>query len=88
MKTYTNEPLRVTSTLNVKDQFKKLVLVVKPGNGPSLFGRNWLNDIKLNWKKLFAVGMVRLGPLHTLMQWHEQLFVEGLGTVERHSGAL
>ena len=59
LKAYTNEPMKVTGTLNVKvqyeDQFKKLVLVVTAGNGPSLLGRNWLNHINLNWKKLFAV---------------------------------
>ena len=40
LKTYTNEPVKVTGILNVKvqyaDQFKKLVLVVTAGNGPSL----------------------------------------------------
>ena len=59
LNTYTNERMKVTGTLNVKvqyeDQFKKLVLVVTAGNGPSLLGRNWLNHINLNWKKLFAV---------------------------------
>ena len=77
LKTYTNEPMKVTGTLNVKvqyeDQVKKLALVVTAGNGPSLLGRNWLNHINLNWKKLFAVLMARLGSLHMLMQQHEQL---------------
>ena len=65
LKTYTIESMKVTGTciLNVKvqyeDQFKKLVLVVTAGNGPSLLGRNWLNHIKLNWKKLFAVSTAR-----------------------------
>ena len=47
LKTYTNELLNVVGTLNVRvqfeDQSKKLALVVI-GNGPSLFGRNWLNE--------------------------------------------
>ena len=72
LKTYTNEPMKVTDTLKVKvqyeDHFKKLVLVVTAGKGPSLLGRNWLNHINLNWKKLFAVCTARLGSLHTLMQ--------------------
>ena len=49
LKTYSNEPMRLTGTLNLKvqykDQFKKLVLVVTVGNGPSLFGQNKLNHI-------------------------------------------
>ena len=46
LKTYTNEPMKVTGTPNVKvqyeDQSKKLVLVVTACNGPSLLSRNWL----------------------------------------------
>ena len=52
LKTYTNEPMKATGTLNVKvqyeDQLKKWLLVVRAGNGPLLLGRNWLNHIKLN----------------------------------------
>ena len=92
LKTYTNEPLKVVGTLNVRvqyeDQLKKLVLVVTAGNGPSLFGRNWLNHIKLNWKELFAVRTVRLDSLHGLMQRYHRLFAEGLGTVEPYRVSL
>ena len=92
LKTYTNEPMKVTGTLKVKvqyeDQFQKLVLVITPGNGPSLLGRNWLNYINLNWKKLFTVHTARLGSLHTLIQQHKQLFAEGLGTVEPYKVSL
>ena len=86
LKTYTNEPMKVTGILNIKvqyeDQFQKLVLVVTAGNVPSLLGQNWLNHININWKKLFAVRTARLESLHTLMQRHKQLIVEGLGRVE------
>ena len=92
LKTYTNEAMRVTGTLNVKlqyeDQVKKLALVVTAGNGPSLLGWNWLDHINLNWKKLFAVGTARLRSVHILMQRHEQLFAEGLGTVEPYKVSL
>ena len=92
LKTYTNEPMKVTGTLNVKvqheDQFKKLVLVVTAGNGPRLLCRNWLNHINLNWKKLFAIQTAQLGSLHTLMQRRKQLFAEGLGTVELYKVSL
>ena len=48
---------------------KKLVLVVIAGDGLSLFGRNWLNHITLNWKKVFAVRTLRLESLNKLMQY-------------------
>ena len=92
LKTYTNEPMQVKGTLNVRvqyeTQFKKLVLVVIAGNGPSLFGRNWLNHIKLNWKEMFKVRSVRLGSLHALMQPRQKLFGEGLGKVEPYRASL
>ena len=84
--------MKVTGTLNIKvqyeDQFKKLVLVVAAGNGPSLLARNWLNHINLNWKKFLAVHTARLGSLHTLMQRDKQVFAEGLGTVEPYKLSL
>ena len=84
--------MKVTGTLSVKfqykDQFKKLVLMVTAGNGPSLLGWNWLNHINLNWKKLFAVQTAQLGFLHRLMQRHKQLFAEGLGTVKPYKVSL
>ena len=84
LKIYTNDPMQVKGTLNVQvwyeSQFKKLVLVVKAGNCPSLFGRNWLNHI--NWRKMFAVRSVRLGSMHRLMQQHRELFGERLGKVD------
>ena len=92
LKTYTNERMQVLGTLNVrvqyKDQLKKLVLVVIAGQGPSLFGRNWLNHINLQWKELFAVRMDRLGSLNTLMRKYQQLFSKGLGKVEPYRVSL
>ena len=56
--------MQVTDTLNVRvqyeKQFKKLVLVVIAGDRPSLLGRNWLNHITLDWRKVFAVRATQL----------------------------
>ena len=53
LKTYTEEPIRLMGNLHVRvqygDQVAKLALVVVAGEGPSLFGRNWLKCLKLNW---------------------------------------
>ena len=44
LRTYTEEPIKVIGTLNVRVQYgsqaEKLVLVVVGGDGPSLFGPN------------------------------------------------
>ena len=92
LKTYTNEPLKVTGTLNVRvqyeDQLKKLVMVVVVGNRPNLFGRNWLNHISLNWKKIFALKPIQLESLHALMRRHQRHFSEGLDTVVPYKASL
>ena len=58
------------------------------GDGPSLFGRNWLNHITLDWRNVFAVRNTRLGALHVLMHRHQELFSEGLGTVKPYKATL
>ena len=35
------------------DQKMRLSLLVVTGNGPSLLGRDWLKQLKLNWGELF-----------------------------------
>ena len=86
LKTYTNEPIEVVGTLNVRVQYegqlKKLVLVVIAGDGPSLLGHNWLNNITL------TVRTLRLESLNKLMQRHKPLFSEGLGTIEPYWATL
>ena len=92
LKTYTDEQMEVMGTLNMQVQYgeqkKKLVLVVVGGNGPSLLGRNWLKHIKLDWSSIVAVRTIKMKPLHTLMQRHQQLFSEGLGLIEPFTATL
>ena len=76
----------VIGNLHVRVQYgtqaAKLVLVVVAGEGPSLFGRNWLNHIRPNLTTLTAVRTVMLKSLNGLMQQHASLFSDTLGTVE------
>ena len=41
--------------MDYENQSKDLKLTIVPGNLPSLLGRDWLKDIKLNWKSLLVV---------------------------------
>ena len=85
LKTYTNEPMKVLGTLNMRvkycDQEEKLILIVVACDGPSLMGRNWLKYIHLNWKSIFTVRSSKLRPLNTLLQWNKELFEETLGQI-------
>ena len=86
LRTYTEEQMEVVGQLNVRvqcgDQVEKLVLVVVGGNGPSLFGRNWLKYLKLNWPKIASIHSSRSETLNTLINQHQKLFTEELGTVK------
>ena len=90
LKTYTDERMEVMGTLNMRVQYgeqKKLVLVVG-GNGTSLLGQNCLKHIKLDWSSILTVQTIKMKPLHTLMQSHQQLFSEGLGQIEPFTATL
>ena len=86
LKTYTGEPMPVIGNLHARVQYgtlaAKLVLVVVAGEGPSLFGRNWLQHIQPDLTTLTAVRTVMLKSLNGLMQQHASLFSDTLGTVE------
>ncbi|XP_068708106.1 uncharacterized protein [Montipora foliosa] len=53
LRTYTGEALDIIAQAHVQvayqDQTANLPLQIIKGKGLSLFGRNWLRDIKLNW---------------------------------------
>ena len=54
--TYSNERLKIlcqtSVSANYKGQEEELPLTVAAEDGPSLFGRNWLQAIQLDWASL------------------------------------
>ena len=56
-----------------------LPLIVVKGDGPSLFGRNWLDKIKVDWH---AIHQVVDGALEEVLLSHKDIFMEGLGTLK------
>ena len=92
LKTYTGEPITIIGNLHVhvqyRDQFAKLVLVVVEGNGPSLLGRNWLKYIKLDWGRIAQMHSTRLTTLNSVLDQHQALFKESLGTIEPYRATL
>ena len=58
--TYTGEAIKVLRCVKVdveySDQRTKLPLVVMDGDGPSLFGHNWLKHIRLDWLRIGSIG--------------------------------
>ena len=82
LRTYSGEVLTVLGQCQVQvhycQQKAKLPLLVVQGKGPSLFGRNWLEAIRLNWAQIKRV----TSELETLLQKYRHLFEPELGTVK------
>ena len=89
LRTYSGDQVGVLGGLNVDvsygDQKAELPLLVVEGSGPSLFGRDWLARIRLDWK---AIYMVTCHPVEALLSRHRKLFEEGLGTLQGHKAKL
>ena len=54
-----------------------LPLIVTAGTGPNLLGRDWLTELRLDWKSIFTVGMP--STLQQVLDEHRDVFKEGLG---------
>ena len=59
LKTYTGESVNIIGEVQVNVrtgndlQCKVLPLLILEGNGPALLGRNWLEDVKIDWSVFF-----------------------------------
>ena len=91
--TYTGDPIRVCGqfslSLKFSNQWTSLPLLVVEGSGPSLFGRDLLAKVKLEWEKIFSVADSKFhlaqetkDCLDSLLQTHSDLFEPGLGTIK------
>ena len=80
--TYTGEKLPVLGQLQVevvyKGQKKTLPFQVVTGNGPPLWGRNWLTDIRLDWKAIRHVKQT----YEPLIDKYSNVFRNELGTLK------
>ena len=57
-----------------------LPLIVVDGDGSPLLGRNWLEQLKLNWRNIFHVSKV--DTLSDVLGRHKMVFDKGLGTIK------
>ena len=60
-----------TLTVNVK--YKEQVY---KEDGPDLFGRNWLDHIRLDWQE---IKYLQQSPLQSVLKSHEAIFMVGWG---------
>ena len=80
LRTYSGENLRIIGTIHVNVLYKNqtvenLPLLVVPGDGPNLLGRNWLMKLKIEWKSL---NFIKYCDLNSVLKHHECVFVKEL----------
>ena len=73
---YSGETIKVMGQVEVEvnygAQTVKLPLIVISGDGPSLFGRDWMTKIQLNWNEIYTV--MSETKLNDLLDRHSTLF--------------
>ena len=82
---------RMQVKVNYGETNKLLFLYVVEGQGPSLMGREWLNEIKINWQELNLAAETS-APMNSevgrLLQKYENVFKEGLGVMNTFEARL
>ena len=83
LQTYSGEALTLVGEAEVAvkygSQQVKLPLLVVAGEGRSLFGRDWLSSIRLNWHEIHQV---QESTLESVLNRHTEVFQGGLGTLK------
>ena len=91
--THTGDPIHVLGQFNVNARYKSqsatLPLTVVAGAGPSLLGRNWLNEICLDLNEIFRIHVTQTSlssevtqKLHDVIQNNSDLFKDELGLLK------
>lgn len=68
-----------TVTVQYGQQMRALPLHILARNGPALLGRDWLEEIKLDWKLLH---LETKDDLQKLLNWYQSIFSPGLGNMK------
>ena len=69
-------------TVTHEGQQAELQLYIVDNNTPNLMGRDWMDAIKLNWKRISRVTVSE----NDIISQYPELFTEGLGSVTGHKG--
>ena len=68
-----------------EEQQVKLPLLLVKGEGPSLFGRDWLTKISLNWG---SIDTVKCRTLTSVLESYSSVFEPGVGTVQGYEAKI
>ena len=87
LQTYTADSLAVLGTMEVQVRYGnyvgKQVLFVVRGNGPTLLGRDWLMEIRLDWQSLGVATVQNTSlTLKSVLDKYSDVFKKELGTLK------
>ena len=99
IKTYTNEVVNVLGeidvTINRVPGSKPLKLIVVKGGGVNLLGRNWLNQVRIDWKSVIqrSVNKVTVdksisSKLKTVLEKYASIFENRIGKIKGYKAKL
>ena len=94
LRTYTGEVMPVVGMAEVDIEYKGqkqcMPLLVVPGNGPSLLGRNWLKHIQLDWREVNRISTSgnSVEAAHSVLQKYPDLMRDDIGTINGVKGHL
>ena len=80
LRTYAGDPIKPLGKIRLKvchnNQQHNLSVLVVPGVGPNLLGRDWLAVLNLDWARVFQV------DTDDLLRPYQEVFSEGLGALK------
>ena len=83
LRTYTGQEIPVGGWLEVTVEHngnrKQLPLIITKGDGPSLLGRNWLAELRINWGSVYTIQ--EMDTLSSVLDRHKTVFRKELGTI-------
>ena len=89
LRTYPGERIHSVGCRKVRvqcnHQSATVELVVVEGNGPCLFGRDWLQVFRLDWRRICSV---KEDCLETVLTKYDKVFQEGLGRLQGYTAKL
>ncbi|XP_065282647.1 uncharacterized protein [Dermacentor albipictus] len=90
LRTYGGAPLEIVGQAEVpvvyREQRKTLPVVAVPGRKPSLLGRDWLAELRMDWKSVFTVQTN--GMVEDLLRKYSDVFSTEVGLIKGHKAQL
>ena len=92
LKSYTGDLIPIAGKADIPvtygEQHFTLPVVVACGERAALLGRDWMQQIKLDWKSIFSVMSGATSDMHQLMGKYAHLFRNDGSTIQRHTETL